>query len=281
MVVRLRPAEATGRIASVAALATLAVCGLVSASQAGTVGKLTGVVIDAKKQPLAGANVILVGVPLGAATDLEGRYTILNIPAGTYSVKVSLIGYNPTTIQNLSIPADRTTTQDITLAVSAIERTEVVVAAKRPIVELGLTSNVATITRQQIATLPVQELSDIIQLQAGVVESNGDVHFRGGRAGEVQYQVDGISVNNPYDNKSSIRLDRSVLEEVQVVSGTFDAEYGQAMSGVVNSVLRRGSEKFTASGEVYGGDYFYSSSDRPAEYDFRAGGLQNYQLTVT
>src|SRR5437867_7716350 len=103
MVVPMGPADATGRIASVAALATLAVCGLVSAPRAGTVGKLTGLVADAKKQPLAGVNVILVGVPLGAATDLEGRYVILNVPAGTYSVKVSLIGYNPTTVQNLSI----------------------------------------------------------------------------------------------------------------------------------------------------------------------------------
>ena len=270
-----------GRIASVAALATLAACALASAARAGTVGKLTGLVLDAKKQPLAGANVILVGVPLGAASGIDGRYTILNIPAGTYSVKVSLIGYNPTTIQNLAIPADRTTTQDVTLAETAIEMKEVVVSAKRPIVELGLTSNVATITRDQITTLPVQELSDIVQLQAGVVESNGDPHFRGGRAGEVQYQVDGISVNNPFDNKSSVRLDRSVLEEVQVISGTFDAEYGQAMSGVVNSVLRRGTEKFTSSGEVYGGDYFYPGGSRPVDYERRPGSLQNYQLTVS
>ena len=262
-------------------MAALAVCSPATPVFAGTVGKLTGIVMDAKKQPLAGANVILVGVPLGAATDLEGRYTILNIPAGTYTVKASLIGYAPTSVQNLAIPADRTTTQDVTLTESAVELKEVVVSAKRPIVELGLTSNVATITRQEIAMLPVQELQDIVQLQAGVVESGGDVHFRGGRVGEVQYQVDGISVNNPYNNASSVRLDRSVLEEVQVVSGTFDAEYGQAMSGVVNAVLRRGSEKFTSSAEVSGGDYYFAGSPRPEDYEVHFGSLQNYQLTVS
>ena len=79
----------------------------------------------------------------------------------------------------------------------------------------------------------------MVNLQAGVV----DGHFRGGRSGEVQYQVDGVSVNNAYDNTSSLRLDRSLLQEVQVISGTFDAEYGQAMSGVVNAVLKDGGAK--------------------------------------
>jgi outer membrane receptor protein involved in Fe transport len=262
-------------------VAALAVCAPATPAFAGTVGKLTGIVMDAKKQPLAGANVILVGVRLGAATDLEGRYAILNVPAGTYSVKASLIGYAPTTVQNLAIPADRTTTQDVTLTESAVELKEVVVSAKRPVIELGLTSNVATVTRDQIATMPVQELNDIVQLQAGVVQSDGKDHFRGGREGEVQYQVDGISVNNPFNNTSSVKLDRSVLEEVQVITGTFDAEYGQAMSGVVNAVLRRGTEKFTWSGEAYSGDYFYPSSSRPVEYEFHAGSLQNYQLTLS
>src|SRR5262245_31385988 len=97
----------------------------------------------------------------------------------------------------------------------------------------------------------------------------------------MQYHVDSLSVINPYDNAASIRLDRSVLEEVQVVSGTFDAEYGQAMSGVVNAVLRRGSEKFTVSAEAYGGDYFYPGGTRPVDYERRPGSLQNYQLTLS
>src|SRR5262245_31373026 len=106
----MRASRVAERIASVAALATLAVCGLASAARAGTTGKLSGIVTDPKKQPLAGANVILVGVPLGAASDADGRYAILNVPAGTYTVKASLIGRTPTTIQGVTIPADRTTT---------------------------------------------------------------------------------------------------------------------------------------------------------------------------
>src|SRR5881396_2620469 len=270
------------RAASVAVTAALALCSLAPDLRAGTTGKLSGVVRDAKKQPLPGANIILVGVPLGAASDADGRYSILNVPAGTYTVKVNLIGYAATTVQNLAIPADRTTTLDVTLTESAVQLKEVVVSARRPVVELGLTSNIATVTRQEISKLPVQELDQIVDLQAGVVSG----HFRGGRKGEVQYQVDGISVNNPYDNSSSVKLDRSVLEEVQVISGTFDAEYGQAMSGVVNAILKRGTPKFEWSGETFGGDYLYSGSKRPADYRVHPGAsrhssLQNYQLTLS
>src|SRR5437867_9814287 len=269
------------RAASVAVTAALALCSLAPDLRAGTTGKLSGVVRDAKKQPLPGANIILVGVPLGAASDADGRYSILNVPAGTYTVKVNLIGYASTSVQNVAIPADRTTSLDVTLAESAVQLKEVVVSARRPVVELGLTSNIATITRQEISKLPVQELDQIVDLQAGVVSG----HFRGGRKGEVQYQVDGISVNNPYDNSSSVKLDRSVLDEVQVISGTFDAEYGQAMSGVVNAVLKRGTQKFEWSGETFGGDYFYPGGKRPVDYHSHPGAsrhssLQNYQLTL-
>ena len=134
----------------------------------------------------------------------------------------------------------------------------------------------------------MQELQDIVNLQAGVV----DGHIRGGRAGEVQYQVDGMSVNNVYDNLSSLKLDRSLLEEVQVISGTFDAEYGQAMSGVVNAVLRRAGHRSHAL--VRRGDgrrlrlrLRVSRHQRRIDpigistYEFHPFGIQNYQLTVT
>jgi outer membrane receptor protein involved in Fe transport len=261
----------------VAVLAALAPSLVVGPAVAGTTGKLAGAVLDAKKQPLAGVNVALPEARLGTVTDTDGRYAILNVPAGTYTVRVGLIGYATTTLTGVSIPADRTTPLDVTLRESAVQMEEVVVSARRPVVELGLTSNVATVTRAEIATLPVQQLEDIVNLQAGVV----DGHVRGGRKGEVQYQVDGLSVNNPYDNAASIRLDRSVLEEVQVISGTFDAEYGQAMSGVVNAVLRRGSERFQWSGEVSNGDYVYPGGRRPVADVLRPGTLQNYQITVS
>ena len=114
----------------------------------------------------------------------------------------------------------------------------------------------------------MQDLQDVVNLQAGVVEG----HFRGGRLGEVQYQVDGVTVNNPYDNTSSLRLDRSLIEEVQVISGTFDAEYGQAMSGVVNAVLRSGGDHFQWNGEAFTGGFPTKNSDRDPRARWLRGG---------
>src|SRR5262245_29281314 len=141
-----------------AASALFGLLAMVHPASPGTTGRLSGTIRDSQKQPLGGANIILVGVPLGAAADMDGRYSILNIPAGTYSVKASLIGHTPTTITNVVISADRAVTLDIVLQESAVQIGEVVVSAKRPVVDVNLTSNMATLSREDIAKLPVQDL---------------------------------------------------------------------------------------------------------------------------
>lgn len=245
---------------------------------AGTTGKISGRLTDKARQPLAGANVVVLGAPLGAATDADGRYAILNVPAGTVSVRFQLIGYKALTMTDVVVTADNTTTLDAQLEESAVAMQEVVVKATRPVIEVNRTSTIATVTREELQALPVQELNDVVNLQAGVV----DGHFRGGRTGEVQYQVDGVTVNNSYNNASSLKLDRSLLQEVQVISGTFDAEYGQAMSGVVNAVLKSGTDHFEWDGEVLGGAYVYpGSNDRVVPYSFRPFAQQNYQLNLS
>jgi outer membrane receptor protein involved in Fe transport len=181
-------------------------------------------------------------------------------------------------MDNVIINSDRTTQINVVLNTELIEGEEVVVVAEKPIVEFNLTSSVATVNKDDIDKLPVQDLAEIVNLQAGVV----DGHFRGGRLGEVQYQVDGVTVNNPYNNEATLQLDRSIIEEVQVISGTFDAKYGQAMSGVVNAVLKSGSEDFEWSAEVYGGDYLPFDNKRyPDNKDYKPWTIQNMQLTLS
>lgn len=266
--------------AALSALVVLVTVAWAGSCFAGTTGKLAGRVTDAKtKQPITNATVILVGEKLGATVDEQGRYAILNIPPGSYTVKVLRVGYNSNVFVNIRISADNTTSLDATLGETAVQVQEIVIHTKRPVVKLNLTSNIATLDRDDIKSLPVQELNDVVNLQAGVV----DGHFRGGRADEVQYQVDGVSVNNSYNNSSTVKLDRSLLEEVQVISGTFDAEYGQAMSGVVNAVLRRGSPTFKFGGEAFFGSYAYPgrATARLTDYTFRPDGIQNFQVNAS
>lgn len=231
---------------------------LVATAASAQTGKLSGRVLDANGEPLISASVLVVGTAYGAATDLDGVYNILRIPPGTVSVRISSIGFQTQLVEDVQIRSNTTTELDVTLRDEVVAGEEVVVTAEQPIVDITQTSTVATIGRDDIAALPVQELADVVNLQAGVV----DGHFRGGRLGEVQFQVDGVSVNNPYDNTSTLTLDRSVLHEVQVISGTFDAEYGQALSGVVNAVLRSGDAgRYEASFEFFGGDFLSPGND--------------------
>lgn len=263
-------------LACALALAVLRPALVPRAAWAGTTGRIVGVVLDEKKKPVEAATVTVPAARLGAVTDAEGRYSIQNVPVGTFDVKIALLGYRPVTITGLVVTADNSSRADAVLVESAIEMKEVVVKAERPVVDVNLTSSLAAVSREEIAKLPVQELQDVVNLQAGVV----DGHFRGGRIGEVQYQVDGVTVNNVYDNQAGLRLDRSLLQEVQVISGTFDAEYGQAMSGVVNAVLRRGSDKFEWNAEVFSGGFLYGT-DRIVAPDFNPTDLQNYQLSLS
>ncbi len=271
-----------GRVAGKAWVAGLCLLSalIASGALAGTTGKISGRVLDKKKQALAGVNVTIPAARLGAISDAEGRYTIIGIPAGTFEVKVSLMGYGPVLVKDVLVSADNTTSLDVELAEAPVMMKEVVVSAQRPVVDLKLTSTMSTVSRQDIRSLPVQELQDVVNLQAGVV----DGHFRGGRLGEVQYQVDGVSVNNAYDNTSTLRIDRSLIEEVQVISGTFDAEYGQAMSGVVNAVLRRGTEKLQWDAELLSGGFAYAGDPRGISSTFRQAspaGAQNYQASLS
>ena len=261
----------TPRFTLPARLRTLALTVLALAATVGAsaqTGKLSGRVVDQNGQPLISATVLVVGTTYGAATDLDGVYNILRIPPGTVSVRVSSIGYQTQLVEGVQIASNTTTTLDVTLVDETVRGEEVVVTAEQPIVDVTQTSTLATIGRDEIAALPVQELADVVNLQAGVV----DGHFRGGRTGEVQYQVDGVSVNNPYNNTSTLTLDRSVLQEVQVISGTFDAEYGQALSGVVNAVLRSGdANRYEASFEAFAGDFVSPGNDSTQVRTFIGG----------
>ena len=246
--------------------------------EAQTSGKLSGRVLDNEGSPLVGANVLIEETTLGAATDFDGYYVILNVRAGTYKVRIGYLGYKSQVSENIRISPDKTTSLDATLSSEVIEGEEVVVVAQRPLVEFNQTSTVSSINKEEIKNLPVQSLNDIVNLQAGVV----DGHFRGGRLGEVQYQLDGVTINNPFTNSPIQEVDRSIIEEVQVISGTFDAKYGQAMSGVVNTVLKSGGDKFSFSAESYLGDYFTTDIDRyPHNDSYNPISIQYYQLSLS
>ncbi|CAG1771801.1 partial Protein oar, partial [uncultured bacterium] len=243
-----------------------------------TAGKLAGTVTDETGEPLIFANILIDGTTMGAATDVEGHYIILNVRPGVYTLRFQFIGYTTKIVENVRVSGDQTKTLDVVLTKEVIKGEEVIVVAKKTLVEFNQTSSVSSVNKDDIKSLPVQNLNEIVNLQAGVV----DGHFRGGRIGEVQYQIDGVTVNNPFNNASMLSIDKSIIEEVQVISGTFDAKYGQAMSGVVNAVLRTGSDRFEISGEAYLGDYYATDTKRyPRIDEINPLGIHNVQLSLS
>ncbi len=222
---------------------------------AGTTGKISGKVVDAKtKEALFGANVIVEGTTYGAATDIDGNYFIINIPPGTYSVRASSVGYSSITFSNVKVSVDQTTKVDFELNEEAVELENVVVSATRPIVQKDLTSTETKISGDDIALLPVEDVQSVINLQAGVV----DGHFRGGRIGEVKYLIDGVSANDAFSGTPAIEAEVNSIQEVQILTGTFNAEYGEALSGVVNQVTKIAGDEYEINFSAYSGDYISS-----------------------
>jgi outer membrane receptor for ferrienterochelin and colicin len=224
---------------------------------ASTTGKLAGKVVDTvTKEPLPFVNITIEGTTLGAATDINGNYTILNIRPGRYSVKVQYIGYQTVIMEDVPISIDLTTIRDFELRETAVELDAVVVEGKREAIKKDITSSQAHVSAEQIQNLPVAELDDVLQLQAGVTRgADGSFHIRGGRSSEIAYWVNGISITDAYDNSRGIEIDNSSVQELQVISGTFNAEYGNAMSGIINTVTKEGGTKFNGDVKIYSSDY--------------------------
>jgi outer membrane receptor for ferrienterochelin and colicin len=218
---------------------------------AGTTGKLSGTVTDAgTKEGIVGVSVQIVGTALGASTTIDGSYTILNIPPGEYSVRIASLGYETKLFTTVKIVVDQTTTLSASLNQTSVELGEVIVSAETPAIQKDLTSSVSIISSRQIEALPVATFTDLIGLQAGVVGSGSSLHIRGGRSNEVSYLIDGAYVQDPLLGGLATQINNDAIQEMSLLSGTFNAEYGNAMSGVVNIVTREGSERFAGKVEM-------------------------------
>jgi len=219
-------------------------------------GKISGTVTDATTgESIPGANVRIDGTTQGASTNFDGEYVIIGVRPDVYTIVVSYIGYQNQNIENVRVRIDLTTTVDAALQEESFGGEEITVQANRELFQKDVTATTATVSGDEIRELPVENFDQVVSLQAGVVNSGGQSHFRGGRAGEVGYLVDGVPVGDVYDGGLALEIENESVQELQVVTGAFNAEYGQALSGIVNVVTRDGSNDFEGGIEVWGGDY--------------------------
>jgi hypothetical protein len=246
-----------------------------------TTGKITGTIKDSEtNEALIGANVIVQGTYSGAATDVDGAYYIINIKPGTYTLVIDMIGYKQVKMENVRVSVNRTSNIDVDLVPTVIQGETVFVEVEAITARKDQTSTIKNISTDQIEKLPVENIGAIVGMQAGVVEG----HFRGGRNNEVTYLIDGIQVDEVFGGgNSAVEIEPEVIQDLEIITGTFNAEYGKAMSGVVNAVTKDGSNRFEGSVSTAFANYFTGNKnifigldnnqlDRNQDYKFQISG---------
>ena len=244
---------------------------------AGSTGKIGGKVTDAATgEPLLGANVVVLdGSGKGSATDINGEFLILNLQPKTYRLRISMIGYKTVEMSDVRVFIDRTVRVNVKLQEQVIEGEVVVIEAKREAVEFDRTNTASYVNSDEIKSLPVSTLTDVIQLQAGVVkDAGGDLHIRGGRSREISYMIDGVPVTNTFSQSggSNVNVENNFIQELQVITGTFNAEYGSAQSGVINVVTKVPDRNFSGTIEALTGGFYSPKSP------MYVGGLSNFDI---
>ena len=221
-------------------------------------GKIQGMVTDISTHaPLPGVNIVIKGTYMGAATDLNGRYVIDNVSPGQFDIQVSMIGYKIQLRTGVKVVASESQTINFELEESVLAfGQEVVVIGKRPLLQVDLTASEEHFNADDINNKIVENVNDIIAQQAGVVKSDNEIHIRGGRADESLYIVDGISIKDPLSGYgNTLYINSDAIKELKVITGGFNAEYGQAMSGVIDVVTKEGNENY-AGGITLKTDHF-------------------------
>jgi outer membrane receptor for ferrienterochelin and colicin len=216
--------------------------GVASAQGSGT-GSITGKVTDADGKPLPFANILILGTAWGGMSTETGAFTIKNVPVGNYSVKVMCMGYDDQALTDVRVDRGETTTIAFKVkqkVVGVMDLVEITAARER----IKATSRTGHEVRASDAeSLPIDEITELIGMKAGIVARGGELHFRGGRGGEVQYQVDGVPVRDPLVG-GGVSLAALALESADVIMGGLDAQYGNAQSGVINYKTKEGGQSF-------------------------------------
>jgi len=215
---------------------------------AGTTGTLSGVVTDQQGNPLANAAVSILGTGMGAFTDGNGYFYVAGLQAGTWNVQAELLGYGTVTVNDVNVVVDQRTTLNIVMKVVALEGYRIDTYAE-PLIRPDTTSTRRIITGDEMSNQVIDEFREVMSRTAGIVTEGGSdgvtfYHVRGGRNTETVYMIDGISVVNPITGTVGMFVNTNAVEQISIITGGWDAQYGEAQSAIINIITKEGSEKF-------------------------------------
>lgn len=254
---------------------------------AGNSGKISGRITDKENgESLIGASVIIQEIKMGASTNIDGEYFILNVPPGTYTLTVSMLGYGKINSANVSVTIDRTTTKNFALEPSSVVGDVVNIVAERPVVEKDLTASEQVVTKQVLENSGVRTIKDVLETQSGFFSDNSSLawqrgatkaYVRGSTAVQAVYMIDNLSVNSGLVSDNYSGFNTSTIEQISVLTGGYNAEYGEGRSAVINIVSKEASTglhgtmlaRLRPSGVYHFGPNMYSKENN----DFLSTGI--------
>jgi len=233
-------------------------------------GKIRGKAVDKDTdEPLVGANIVVVGTSMGAATNIAGEFVILNVPTGTYTLRSSYVGYQTITISNIRVNNDLTTETNFRLPGEGVTVQAVEIVAERPLINKSATNAVRIVDQEFFDKLPARGINAAIAIQPGVVTAGGNIYIRGGRPDEVGFMVDGVTATDVVNGGNSLYTTAEAVEQLQIQAGGFSAEFGNANAGLVQSQLRTGSsEQWRASFLVETDNYTKQNKEALGGYSY-------------
>ncbi|MBK8165185.1 MAG: TonB-dependent receptor [bacterium] len=230
---------------------------------------IKGRIFDAESgETMPYTNVFIAGTNSGTMAFTDGFYILRGLRAGTYTVKASYISYAVGT-KTLTLAPGEVVNLDFHLEVQAILADALEIAAERALIEVDRTGSSHFLSADQLSAMPLDQMVDMIALQPGVTMQDNEIHIRGGRADDTSFIVDGMSVNDPLGGGGyGYQMDPAIINEIEVLTGGFNAEHGQAVSGVVNVSTKEGNDYL--EGRVsFKRDYLFSPVPKDDYLDWR------------
>jgi len=249
----------------------------------GTTGTIRGKIIDGTTgEPLAAVNVFVLqsdgtATTMGAFANAEGEYVIINVPPGVYMLRTSMVSYAAMEVQELLVTVGVSTTHNFELRPTVMDIGETIrVVHDRELIQRDITGTQQSWSAEDMERLPITSTEDILEMQTNAVALNDDFtndipgyydrrlaqyHMRGGRNAETSFLVDGLQVTNLVFGGQAASVSPFSLSEMVVMAGGMSAEFGNAMSGVVNMVTREGGHRFDANIEVFSSEFSGARQD--------------------
>ncbi len=221
-----------------------------SAVSAQATGSIVGRITDEKtKEGLPSVNVKVKGTYYGAASDFDGNFKVEKMNPGTYNIDVTLLGYKTVQYSAIKVEAGKTLTLNVKMGESVLSLgTEVVIIGEKRLFDVEETSSKKAIKSEDLSVAALRDVKDVVGLQTGVVQSDNEIHIRGSRGYENAYLVDGVSVQDVLGGTGfGLQVATDAIQEVEVITGGYNAEYGQATSGVINITTKEGSDRYNGS----------------------------------